>query len=506
MNSVSLLFLPLAFALQTGVSIQSGSVTQQATSKDCAINVAGVAGTVVATCPGIPPRALEGLNRELRKSRRSEDQARHDAEKWREKYDALEATLASSGLSQALMQKADADLNEGNLEQAAQALDEALKQQDQETLQAASTHYLRAKVAEVAFDTKTELDQLATAHRLAPQAIIITTEYGNLLSDLGQPAEAERVFSELLAEAEAAKNIQAQAMSLMNRAASFRYQYRYAEALDDLIQAAGLWDLSARNNAANARNNQAIAYSSAADVSLLEGHPEEAKMMFDKAVQAEQFELQIPGGKADREGGLNLSVILLHYAQMLLGFGDLQGASDKNSLAVNYSTGQVDRSLQVRQTAVQAELKSFDCLLQARKGNLKAAEKLCDQSIVALDAIRSQVDNHGHNYKSNLAEAFFYRGAVAEDEKDWTPASISFKKALSIWKEIVDENAKQYALEQVRADWYLTGALYFMGNKEEATLEAHRTIDLANKLPPQLSEFARQAIKECSSVLEAASK
>src|ERR1035438_2702579 len=126
------------FFLQSGVSIQSGTINQRAESRDCALNVANVTGNVtVQNCPGIPAQAIQGLNRELKARRLSEDQARQEAETWRQKYEALQATLASAGLSQALLEKASTYLNQGDLAQAAQAFDEALKQQDQQVLEVA---------------------------------------------------------------------------------------------------------------------------------------------------------------------------------------------------------------------------------------------------------------------------------------------------------------------------------------------------------------------------------
>ncbi len=62
------------FALQqNGTTVQTGTITQSNKSNDCTFNVAAVAGNVyVENCPGIPPKALEGLNKELKARRLSE--------------------------------------------------------------------------------------------------------------------------------------------------------------------------------------------------------------------------------------------------------------------------------------------------------------------------------------------------------------------------------------------------------------------------------------------------
>lgn len=142
------------------------------------------------SCPGIPSKALDGVNRELRARRVSEDEARREAENWWQKYEALQAAMASAGLSQALTQKALTYLDEGDFVNAAATFDEALKGKDREVTEVANTHYYKAKVAVLAFDSKTAMDQLATAYRLAPDTPDIAADYANLLARFGRSSEA----------------------------------------------------------------------------------------------------------------------------------------------------------------------------------------------------------------------------------------------------------------------------------------------------------------------------
>lgn len=501
MSLFGILVLTTPLLLQGGVSIQSGSISQKAESRDCALNVANITGNVtVQNCPGIPTKAIEGLNRELKARRLSEDQARREAEKWRQEYEALQGTLATAGLSQALLMKASSYLNQGDLANAAKAFDEALKHQDQQVLEAASTHYYRAKVAELSFDTKTEAEHLDAAYRLAPHSIIIATEYGTFLTDHGRPSEGELVLKKLIDEAAESKTIDLEAATLINVSGSLRYQGKFVEAKEKLLQAASLWDICSKLHKPNSLNNEAVAFSGAASIAFDQQHSEEAKELIEKAIAIERRSIaddgDIPFAQANK---LNLAHFLLISADVYSLAGDQDVAFAASEEASTLTQGISEADLKDRARGSLGEAKAAECLITARRHEPELAQKHCDEASATLEPLKDSEDG---KFKSYLAQALLVSGMVLEDKQAWSQALVDFKRAESLWGELIEAGRAQFRADQAKAALYSVGASFRSGDHDSAAENARLAASMAESLPPQSYDLHREILAESAAVLE----
>jgi len=495
-----MLALGASFLLQNGVSIQSGTISQKSEARDCAINAANVAGNLtVVNCPGIPAKALEGLNRELTKTRLSADQARRQAEEWRQKYDGLQALLSSAGLSQLLIQKASSYLAQGDLTQASAALDEALKQNDQEVATAAAAHYFRAKLAELEFDAKTYGEQLGVAHRLVPNAVIISNEYGIFLTVHGHPLEAESIFKELIDDATQAKVVDMQAASLINASGALKFQGRLSEAKEDLLEAAPLWEVSFRQHKPNALNNEAVAFSGAAEIALLQQHSEEAKELIGKAVALAKSNLtqegSVPSSQQDR---LNLADFLLTASEIYTDVGDLDAAFSLSEEAYENAKQITAPDLANRGKGLTGNAKTSESLITARRMNRTLALKYSDDAVAILDPMK---DTEGDRFKGDLANALFVRGAVQEDMGQWSNALASFERSEALNNELQKAGQSQYKIQQAKASWYAIGAALNSGDRGAAEEYARKAASLVDGLPPDFVGLHTQILAECAGAL-----
>jgi len=493
------LLLSGSFFFQSGTSIQSGTVSQKAESKDCAINVANVTGNVVSSCSGIPPAALEPLNRELRKRRLSEDASRREAESWRQKYESLESELVSAGISGALQEKARALLELGDLAGAATVLDEATKKGDEQINELAATHYLRAKVAELSFDVKTQIDQLGIAYRLAPKAIMIATEYGNVLTGYGRLKEAESVFSGLLEDANTAKVIPMQAATLTNEANSFKFQGRLAEAQDNLLKAASLWELCVKTQPF-ALTNKATALDGAAEIALLRLHFEEATQLIREALDTEQIALAQETDTARSQlERLNLGHILLSDCDIATESRDFDAASDALTNAIKQAEEISDPTLLHKRQQLLGVAKRSQCLVAAEQQHPMDGLKLCGEAISALSTLE---DEEGGKYKGSLAFAYLNQGLVQEDLKMWKSAVESLTKSKALFKEKVDQGQRQYQSNLASAAFYLVAALYYSSGKDAAIEAAREAVVNARELSDPFIQLRQAVLTEAAGLLD----
>jgi tetratricopeptide (TPR) repeat protein len=501
MSLLATLLMSAPLLLQSGVSMQSGTVSQKAVSRDCALNVANVTGNVtVEGCPGIPAKAIEGLNRELKARRLSEDQARREAEDWRQKYEGLQASLASAGLSQALLQKASTYMEQGDLTQASKALDEALEQEDQQVAQAAATHFYRAKVAELAYDTKTRGEQLEAAYRLAPHAIIIANEYGSFLTEYGRPSEAEVVFKSLIDDATQGNAIVMQAAILINVAGSLAFQGKLSAAKEKYLEAASLWDVCSKNHVPNSLVPEAVAFAGAAQIALTQNHLAEAKEPMGRAVALAKSSLMLEGDVPPAQNDkLNLAGFLLSSANLNVAAGDLDAAFSDSEEAIKIAKEVVAPALANRGKSYVGVAKTSECLITARRMSPLLAQEYCDGAVAILDPMK---DVEGGRFKSKLAQAFFMKGLVQEDMQLWSQALISLKRADALWSEVLETGQSQYKVEQAKAVFYSVAAAFNSGDRDAAVEYARRAALLTDGLPDELFDFHAQVLTESASLMD----
>jgi len=501
MNSLPLVLSLLSLLPQVGVAIHSGTVTQNATSKDCALNIANVNGNVVVqNCPGIPIKALEGLNRELKFRRLSEVAARQAAEEWREKYEVLQATLASAGLSQDLLRDATLSLQDGDLNKAAHLVDDALKQQDRQVDEAASSHFLRAKIAELEFDRKTESAQFEIAYRLVPHSPIIAGDYGIFLTDNGHLREAEAVFDQLLQEATAAKVIEVEAATLINTSAALQFEGRFAEAKENQLHAASLWEACYKQHQANSLNNEATAYSAAARIAVIQQHFEEASEFFSKSIMLERSTIKETTDPAlARNYGLNLADTLMSYAEIFVLSKNLDVALSMCAEAATLAIGPFDGKDAGRSKIALADAKTKTCYLVAMKKEPEKAETYCDDALSVISPLKDSEDGR---FLSSYAQASFVKGLVQEDKHEWKQAVLNFTEADAAWGKLIEEGRPQYRLDQVKAVFYLEGAAYNSGDQEMTVASARRSISLSEGLPVEFNDFRKLVLQEAAAILD----
>jgi len=497
-NPVGTFVVYLAFLLQSGASIQSGPITQKAESRDCALNVANVTGNVtVINCPGVPAKAIERLSRELTARRLSESKARQEAEDYRQKYEALQATMASAGLSQALLQKASSYLAQGDLTQASKVLDEALEQEGPQVMQAATTHYYRARVAELSFDTKTEAEHLEAAYRLAPQSAEIANAYGIFLIQHGRPAEAELVFKRRLNETTKPEDV---AGTLVNMASSLRFQGKLSEAKEKFLEAASLWDACSKQHVQNSIHNETVAVDGAADIAFAQQDFEEAKELYERAIALGKISVR---QSSDPYTGalfrLDLSRYLLSLGRAYEITGDLDSAFSSCEDAAKIAKEPTVLGLSNHAKSIVGEAKTLECTITAQRGNPVLAQTFCDEALDTLDLIE---DAEGGEFKGEVASALFARGLVQEDIHRWSQALLSFTQAAALLDDLLKNGQAQFTVAEANAVLHAMGAALNSGDKGAAVENARHAVSLTDDLSPDLIDFHTQVLKESADVLD----
>jgi tetratricopeptide (TPR) repeat protein len=502
MNIAPVAFLFLSLSGQNTNQVQTGAIsqTQQAQSRDCAVNVAAVTGNVIVTCPGIPPKALEGLSRELKARRISEAQARREAEEYRQKYEGLESVLASAGLSEQLEQKALSNLQEGDLPGAAKALDEALKQRDQQVSRAADAHYYRAKVAELSFDSKTQGENLEAAYRLAPHSVVVDTDYGLYLIKYGKPAKAEEVLKSLLDEATVGKNVEMQAASLINLGSSLQFQRKFVEAKEAYLRAAILWDAGYKRHVHNALNNEADALLGAANIGLLQAHFEEAENLFSRAIELEK---QALSEETDISNAQSYRLLLARaeegHGDAYLSMGKLEEAYASYENAAETAKASTSDKLRYSARSSLGGALTQECLVLALQGHTEAALARCEDANAILGPLE---DTEGGMHNHQVASSLFRLGTVQEDLKLYGAALTNFTKASAIWARLVSAGQPIFLEMQATAVWLQIGAAYNSKDYATALASARSAVQLSDEFPSALGDLHRAILTDAVKILE----
>jgi Tfp pilus assembly protein PilF len=496
----ALWLLPAVLIMQSESSISSGRVDQEAISKDCAMNVANINGNVtIQNCPGVPIKALNTLNRELKARRLSEAQAKRSAEEWREKYESLQSQMASAGLSVALLKKALAFLESGDLAAASKVLDEAAKDQDQAILQAATIHFYRGKVAELQFDYDVERAEFKAAYLLAPHSVMIANDYGIFLSHFGPLSESDQVFRTLLSEATAANALALQAATLINDAGTLLFQGRFAEATEDYLNAASLWATCYKAHEANSLNNEAAAFSGAAKAAFAQQRFEEGKGFINRAISLYEASLKSANELSGSQNRLSLGRAFLISGDLELASGHLDFANSKYEQAKNFAENSFPDDLADQAKVISGDAQSSECYISARRGLLGKARAECDSALAALDPMRGR---SGNKYNGDLAQALFIDGLVREDQREWSEALHSFQQAESLWDSLVQLGESQFGLDRAKASFYSIGAAFNCRNKELTIHNARHAVLLSEGLSPAYVEFHKLVLSEAAAAME----
>lgn len=493
---LAIVLLARPLSAQTGPTVQTGAISQQARSNDCAVNIAAVSGKAIVNCPGVPASALRPLIREFEARRLSEEAARREAEKWRQNYEQLQSSLADAGLSQALRQRAYACLKEGDLKGAEAALDQEIKQEGQQVQEAARTHYLRGKVAELAFDRKTELEQYGVAYRLLPRSIEIALDYGNLLDEYGHPAEAEAVFNSLLEDASQVKAANLEAATTLSLGGSLGYQGRFEEGKEKSLEAASMFDLLSKKHEKSAICDEAVALSDAAEMARMQSRFAEAEQLTARAIS-------LSGQCIDEElDPATLKRLHLTHAKFLLLEAEIDidlhdlGDALKISEEAEIEARRVSSTAPTKLTkSIHAGALRVRCQVLEAQRKFDAAQGYCNESIGILDPLKGA---DGGAFDSDLAETLLTTGTVQEDRKLYGQAVESYQSAEVLWTELVERGQDQYRGRQTWAALRLINAARYSGNIDAAKAFARRAVLLSDRLPPALIDLHVMVLFEAS--------
>lgn len=180
-----------------GQQLRIGSVEQKA---NCA--VAAVTGNVTIVCPGLNPQILSVLNEQFKARIRDRDlridQITAEANDWKDRYLSLSKRLEDAGVDDALTRKANDLLKEGKLDEAGQAIDQALVDGESAVDQQAKRQYDRALIFDLQFKDQNALAHLERAYSYRPDNPQYCEAYALALETEQEFAQAETVFRDCL--------------------------------------------------------------------------------------------------------------------------------------------------------------------------------------------------------------------------------------------------------------------------------------------------------------------
>jgi tetratricopeptide (TPR) repeat protein len=272
------------------------------------------------------------------------------------------------------------------------------------------------------------------------------------------------------------------------------------EAKEKYFEAASLWDVCYKRNKKNSLNNEATAYSGAANIAFNQQHFEESKELYGKAIAVARSGITEDGDVYSAQiNRLNLSKFLLSSAEPYVATDDLDSAFSASEEARKIAKEVLVPDLANRGKSYLGSAETLECFITARRKSPADAQKYCDDALATLEPMR---DIEGGKFKDYLAQALFVQGMVQEDMKLWGPALTSFKGAEALWSELSDAGQSQFKADQAKAAFYSVGAAYYSGDHNAAVENARRAVLLTDGLPTDLLDFRRMVLTEAADLLD----
>lgn len=165
----------------------------------CSPVFVNVSGPVSVKCEGVDPGAVAALNKQLAAMKLGRRDALQQANEWAERYRGLQKELQKDSDDSEVAKKAEADLHEGNLEEAVALLKQLIATKDAQSLDnIARRNYETGLGLEMEFKTPEALQYLEAAQRIAPNEPKYSLEYAQALSKENRLAEARAIYEKLV--------------------------------------------------------------------------------------------------------------------------------------------------------------------------------------------------------------------------------------------------------------------------------------------------------------------
>lgn len=188
----------LALFAVLGAATGAAQQLQITTKGWCSPVFVNVAGPVTVKCNGVDPQAMDALNRQLAAQKLGERAALQEANEWAGRYNAIKKELAEVDDTESA-RKAEEDLREGKLDEAAALLTQIADNQDERNVERAALHNYEGGLAlELDFETQKALTYLERAQRFVPDNPKYSIEYARALLKENHLAEAKAVYERVL--------------------------------------------------------------------------------------------------------------------------------------------------------------------------------------------------------------------------------------------------------------------------------------------------------------------
>jgi tetratricopeptide (TPR) repeat protein len=395
------LYVVSAFAEQQTQSIQS---IQQSSKGTCAVNLAGIQGNVQISslnCPGVDPKALQGLERHMNELLRTQklqvSDVKKEANDWRTKFLELQGRLAEMGINSELAKQAEQLIKDGKLDEAGEQLDKRIRSERAAVDALAEDYYARGKVFDLKFEPLHALSQYEQAYKISADNLEYGAAYAAALMGQNDFAKAEGVLIPVRNRVEE-----------LSKTDAAKYAPRLASTLDLL----------------------GLIYS-------FTGRKKDAEEILQKALVLQKG---LPDPDMNDLAG-TLSVLYALYestGKQKEAEGALQERLNLYQRLAKSNPTEYEQNL----AGVKAELGSF----YAKSNRLEEAEKADNE---AVDLSRRLARSNAVAHESGLAFALTTRGSLYLKMERLTEAENDDKEALEILQRLAKNNPGVAPLEAV---------------------------------------------------------
>jgi tetratricopeptide (TPR) repeat protein len=416
------------------------------------------------------------------------EQAKTEAEKWRNQYEQLLTALSSANISDGLRDKAQTLLVKGDLNGASKLLDDALEAGNSELSRLASMQFTRGLIAELQFDEATALVHYERAYALLPDNVFIAFSYGNLLVETGSYLKAADIFKALLdRRASLPGGKEGTAATLENLAGIDLSLQRLDDAEKAYESAAQLFGEVAADGSLEARRNEASAFMGMANLDLLQGNHEQALSSAKKSI-----DLCRSGIDKDGKGTDQLAGMLAEYADISSQSGNNQDAINSVKESIHLWNGPLaifpgyphpDRIAR----AGLAHALEVECGALGRSGDITGAAEAAQE---ALSIYQRLAADEPEKYRLDLAGTYLSLGVTNIIEHKMVLALGRFKEASHLCKDMESTGRKECDSTLAQALSYSAVAEFALGNSGDAIKDASESVSVVTDLRKRSSQFS----------------
>ncbi len=407
----------LALFAVLGAVTGAAQQLQITTTGWCSPVFVNVSGPVTVKCEGVDPQAMAALNRQLTARKLGEKAAVQEADEWAERYHVIKKELAEVDDTESA-RKAEEDLREGKLDEAATLLTQLADNQDERNVERAALHDYEGGLAlELDFNTSKALTYLERAQRFMPDNPKYSVEYASALLKENRLTEAKAVYDRALPQLEQLKDQDVQ------------YGPLYMTASLDAGRL--YWTLG---DMEKARNSFSDAFSQCLALGLM------PKPQCDATL---------------------LSGILAYQGNVLLRQEDYRGAEMLYSMAYQrFQAASKNTSAYLRAEMLVASYLGY---IYAKEDRLDDAERALK---IALTEQQVLLDRTNPEVVEETAQTEVIFASVKNDENKPEEAEEYFKKAAADYRGLVQQDADAYTPD-LEATLYQWGTAELAANRNE---------------------------------------